>query len=582
MEQQKDNPAVQTPRLPGNTYRNPVLFADYSDPDVVRVGDTWYLTASSFCNVPGLPVLSSKNLVDWSLSGYALEQLQPAEHYATPRRGGGVWAPCIRHENGVFSIWYPDPDFGIFRVDATKPHGPWTKPVLVDASFGAIDPCAFSDQDGSKWLVKAWAKSRAGFNNRLTLHRLDNDGKVCDEGITLIEGQNLPQASTSVGFLPWTTIEGPKLYRRGDWYYVLAPAGGVKVGWQAAFRSRSLVGPWEAHVLMDQGQSSINGPHQGALVDAPDGSWYFLHFQDLDAWGRVVHLQPVSWQNDWPLIGKLNQAAGQNASLRGTPVTQGKLPVPDAINSEASSGVLPGNFQTDAQLVSYNNSGMQSGVRAPGPLWQWQANPKDFWLDINHDSGSAAATLRLHCTPQPSRLWENPAVLTRKIEGPACELSLKLDFKPLAEGEEAGLALVGLVCSALVLRFAEGACFLVCKEWQNALKNNESSERIISTHSSSTVWLRMRLLPQVVASEAEPTAWEASRSVRRALLQNWWSPDGNVWHQAGKPLVVREGRWVGAQVGVHALAPGGTASYTATRNGYADFSEASWTVFDAT
>ncbi|HWU12462.1 MAG TPA: family 43 glycosylhydrolase, partial [Caulobacter sp.] len=144
------------------TYRNPVLAGDYSDPDVVRVGETYYLTASSFTNVPGLPILKSMDLVNWTLIGHALPWITPVAHHATPRRGGGVWAPAIRHHDGKFMIYYPDPDFGIFLVTATDPAGPWSAPVLVDDSKGAIDPAPFWDDDGQGWLVHGWARSRAG------------------------------------------------------------------------------------------------------------------------------------------------------------------------------------------------------------------------------------------------------------------------------------------------------------------------------------------------------------------------------------------------------------------------------------
>ena len=217
-------------------YRNPVLKADWSDPDVIRVGTDFYLVASSFHRVPGLPVLHSRDLVHWTIVGHALDRLEPAAAFATPQHGCGVWAPAIRHHAGQFWIFYPDPDRGIYVVTAPAAGGPWTRPRLLKGGRGLIDPCPFWDADGHAYLVHAWARSRAGFNNRITCHRMDPGAtRVLDEGRTVIDGDRLPG---------YRTLEGPKLYRRGDWYWIFAPAGGVAQGWQSAFRSRSVFGPY--------------------------------------------------------------------------------------------------------------------------------------------------------------------------------------------------------------------------------------------------------------------------------------------------------------------------------------------------
>ena len=145
------------------TYANPVLPLDYSDPDAIRVGDAYYMTASSFNHVPGLPILKSYDLVHWQLIGHALTSLTPIEHFNTVRHGGGVWAPSIRFHNNQFYIYYPDPDFGIYVVTAKNIAGPWSAPVLVEAGKGLIDPCPLWDTDGKNYLVHAYAGSRAGF-----------------------------------------------------------------------------------------------------------------------------------------------------------------------------------------------------------------------------------------------------------------------------------------------------------------------------------------------------------------------------------------------------------------------------------
>src|SRR5687768_10063721 len=186
------------------TYRNPVLFADYSDPDAIRVGEDFWLTSSSFSHVPGLPILHSRDLVNWSLVNHALPQLVPEAHFAQPRHGEGVWAPSIRFHQGRFRIYYPDPDFGIYVVTTDDPRGRWSKPLLLKSGKGLIDPCPFWDENGTGYLIHGWARSRAGIANQLTLHRLAPDnGSVRDAGRVVIEGDSFPG---------WHTIEGPKLH----------------------------------------------------------------------------------------------------------------------------------------------------------------------------------------------------------------------------------------------------------------------------------------------------------------------------------------------------------------------------------
>ncbi len=144
------------------TYRNPILYADYSDPDVIRVGEDFYLVASSFEAVPGIPILHSRDLVNWELIGHAFERQVPEDVFSTVQHGGGAWAPAIRYHGGEYSIYYPDPDRGIYVVKAKNAAGPWSAPLLIKAAKGWIDPCPFWDEDGKAYLIHALAASRSG------------------------------------------------------------------------------------------------------------------------------------------------------------------------------------------------------------------------------------------------------------------------------------------------------------------------------------------------------------------------------------------------------------------------------------
>lgn len=134
--------------LGNGNYKNPILHADYSDPDAIRVGEVYYMTSSSFEDIPGLPILRSYDLVNWSIIGHALKRQPPYDHFSVPRHGEGVWAPSIRFHNGEFVIYYPDPDFGIYMVKSKQAEGPWSDPVLVEGGKGLIDPCPFWDDNG--------------------------------------------------------------------------------------------------------------------------------------------------------------------------------------------------------------------------------------------------------------------------------------------------------------------------------------------------------------------------------------------------------------------------------------------------
>ncbi|RJL24705.1 glycoside hydrolase 43 family protein [Bailinhaonella thermotolerans] len=375
------------------TYTNPVLDADWPDPDVIAVGDDFYLTASSFTKVPGLPILHSKDLVNWTIAGHAVTRGRDE-----PRPGHGVWAPSLRFHDGRFWIFYGDPDEGIFVVTADRPEGPWREPYLIKKGAGLIDPCPLWDEDGRAYLVHAWAKSRAGFNNRLTLHEMTPDATaLLGPGRVVIDGDRVPGCFT---------LEGPKLYRRDGWYWILAPAGGVATGWQYAFRSRDVAGPYEPRIVLERGGTAVNGPHQGAWVRAGDADW-FLHFQDRGAYGRVVHLQPMRWGPDgWPVIGD-----------GGRPVPGGRKPV---------QGHPPAAPRSDDDFTG----------AAPGPQWSWPANPDPSWWS------TGAGHLRLTCRPGPEDLRLRPDVLTQRLPARAFSATTAISLGDGARGR-AGLAVLG-------------------------------------------------------------------------------------------------------------------------------------------
>jgi beta-xylosidase len=540
-------PGVWTPDQGNGSYLNPVLQGDYSDPDAIRVGKDFYLTSSSFANVPGLPVLHSKDLVNWEIIGHALPRLAPVDHYHAPRRGGGVWAPAIRYHAGRFYIYYPDPDFGIYMVSAQNPAGPWSAPVLVDDAKGAIDPCPFWDEDGKAWLIHAFAKSRAGKNNMLVLKPMSANGThTLGEGRVVIDGATLPPVATSLGMADWSVIEGPKLYKRGGWYYIFAPADGVKNGWQAVFRSRRIDGPYVARDVMDQGPPDdlgpANGPHQGALVDAPDGGSWFLHFQDTDSYGRRVWLEPVAWKDGWPVIGR------EGANGIGRPVAGGKKPV---AGQPAAVPVAGDDF-----------------VRGLNLGWQWNANPGEDWADA-----TTPGELRLKAVPSSANLWEAGNVLTQKLPAMAFSVTTKISLAPRNVGERAGLVLMGRAYGFIgLVNTRDGV--RVEQVVRDSAKNGDPETQVLADAPvTGPVWLKMTLEPY-----AHPTGpsqyrpqWPAMESLTDAKVRFSYSRDGVTYAPLGDGFISQPGEWVGAQFGLFAQAPMGTPGAAAVRNGVASF-----------
>lgn len=388
------------------TYCNPILHADYSDLDVIRVGADFYMTASSFNCTPGLPILHSRDLVNWTILGHALKNL-PDPRYAQVQPGCGVWAPAIRFHDDRFWIFFPTPDEGIYVITAPDARGPWSKPNMLLAGKGLIDPCPLWDDDGRAYLVHAYANSRAGIRDKLHVRPMSPDAReILGDGQIVFDG---------AGTHPW--LEGPKFLKRDGWYYLFAPAGSVNLGWQLVLRSRHVYGPYQCRVLMDQGSTPINGPHQGALIDTSDGEqWWFMHFQESQPYGRVVHLQPAGWREDgWPCMGVNHDVAGV-----GEPVLRHVKPRVSACNDRA----VP---QTSDD---FRNPTL-------GAQWQWQANHSDDWYSLTARPGH----LRLFAQPA-APLEMVGGVLGQKFPAPSFVVETSVELSP-GTNAHAGLAVLG-------------------------------------------------------------------------------------------------------------------------------------------
>ena len=510
---------VWSPDLGNGLYKNPVINADYSDPDVCvgPSGEDYYLTASSFQCIPGLPILHSKDLVNWSFIGHAIKELEPKDVFDQPAHGMGVWAPSIRYHQGEYYIYWGDPDYGVMMVKAKDPAGKWEKPICVIPGKGMIDTTPLWDDDGRCYLVNGWANSRSKFASVLTVRELSADGtKAIGEPVIVFDGNGTENR----------TCEGPKFYKRDGWYWILCPAGGVPSGFQLAMRSKSPYGPYEHKVVLEQGKTVVNGPHQGGWVHTKYGEDWFMHFQDKEAYGRVVHLQPVDWSSGWPIMGK-----------KGKPVMTYKKPL-------ASNG-LP--IVNPAESDEFDNGKL-------GLQWQWQAN-----YDQTFGMPTAFGTMRIYThklSEQWKNLWEVPNMLLQKTPADCFTATTKLRFTSKADGQMGGIIMMGLDYSALVVRRIGKEFQLVQMTCKSADKGKAQTEKVLATLKPTKedkidykpgihedIYLRLRV------NNAQAGAPHGGIP----MVQFSYSKDGKKFEDCGDVFNMRQGKWIGAKFGFIAV-----------------------------
>lgn len=497
------------------TYTNPILYADYSDPDVIRVGDDFYMTVSSFNSSPGLPILHSKDLVNWEIINYAVEKLVPEDVFNKPQHSKGVWAPTLRYHNGEYYIYWGDPDFGVYMIKTKDPKTKWSKPLLVLAGKGIIDPCPLWEGENT-YLIHAWAGSRAGVNSILTMRKMNAEGtKVLDDGQNVFDGHDKHH-----------TVEGPKLYKKDGYYYIFAPAGGVEEGWQLVLRSKDIYGPYEDKVVMEQGSTDINGPHQGAWVVALDGKSWFVHFQDQGVYGRVLMLQPMDWENGWPMMGKDFDGNGI-----GEPVISHKKPV--------TGKNLPILTPRDSDEFSNGKPGLQ---------WQWYANSSVKW------SAQIPGTdyLRLFSMSKKGEpnLWDVPNLLLQKLPAPNFKATTKVTLTTEwnTSGKTAGLIMMGQSYAYVGISYHNGKYWAQQVTTKDAISGNE--EKVIEEKALAFNEVYLRI---TVDSPG-------------AICNFSYSENGTEFKTIGESFKAEKDLWISAKMGIFSV-----SEKNVRMGGYADF-----------
>ena len=507
---------VWSPDNGNGTYTNPVINADYSDPDVCVAGEDYYLTASSFNCIPGLPVLHSKDLVNWEIVGHAVKELEPKQEFDRPSHGNGIWAPSIRYHNGEFYIYWGDPDYGVFMVKAKDPAGEWSKPLCVIPGKGLIDTTPLWDDDGRCYLVNAYANSRSRFASVIAIRELSADGtKPIGNPVIIYDGNGTESR----------TCEGPKIYKRDGWYWVMFPAGGVPTGFQVAMRSKNPFGPYESKVVLAQGKTKINGPHQGAWVHTKFGEDWFLHFQDKEAYGRVVHLQPVTWKDNWPVTGidKDGDYCGEPVTTYRKPKTSGKVQVVNPAESDEFS---------DTRL---------------GLQWQWHANYNETF-----GMPTAFGSYRVYThkvSEKFQNLWEVPNLLLQKTSADKFTATTKIRFTSKDQNQTGGLLMMGLDYSGLVVKRVGNDFQLLQISCKSADKGKPQTEQLIAT-------LKPTAVDQIDYQPGTHIDIYMRMSVNDGKMHFSYSLDGKKYTKCGTEFTMREGKWIGAKIGFVAYEPG--------------------------
>jgi len=404
------------------TYSNPLFYDEFSDPDMIRVGSDYYLTGTTMHTMPGLPILHSRDLVNWQIIAYAFDRLDLGPDFRLEEGksiyGGGIWAPSFRYHDGTYYIFANVNRFGLQVYRASDPRGPW-KHNRIDP--GLHDLSVLFDDDGKIYAVYGARTIR--------IVELNSDLTALVQGTDRV----LIEPTQGMG-------EGSHIYKIKGKYYIVSAIPGAHVPMKCA-RADKLTGPWEVTTISEEeslgiGQGyrpkdnrrqnppfELNPPdpnprrsldlHQGGIIDTQSGEWWGFSMQDHNSVGRLTSLSPVTWSDGWPYFGLLG-------NLKRTP----------------SIWVKPDTGTVSPITSPYQRSDDFSGPKLI-PVWQWNHLPDDSKWSLSERPGY----LRLHSTPATDFWWARNS-LTQRAIGPESTATTELDGAGLKSGDVAGLGLL--------------------------------------------------------------------------------------------------------------------------------------------
>jgi len=453
--------ATWTPDNGNGTFTNPLFYDEFSDPDIIRVGDWFYLTGTTMHAMPGLPILRSKDLVNWEFVAYALDKLDlgPAYRLEDGKNiyGQGIWAPCFRYHEGKFYIFSNVNGQKTQMFTATDPKGPWTR-TPMKGSFH--DLSVLFDDDGKAYVV--WGHQ--------TMHLAQLTQDLTD----IIPGteQVLFSADGGMG-------EGAHFYKIDGKYYIISAeyAGGFRM---PAARSDHVLGPYEVNrsISLHEDFGMAAGPrlkdpkppfefwpagppadhslamHQGGIIQTPEGEWWGVSMMDFNSVGRLTSLSPITWKDGWPYFG-----------------------LPGNLTRTPRTWVKPKTAAPQPVRVPYRRSDDFSAARLQ-PIWQWNHVPVDGKWSLSERPGF----LRLHTLPATS-FYDARDTLTQRAIGPMSTPTVLLDASNLKAGDTAGLGLLNLPYATLGVEKRSGGLEIV-------FHDQRRDQTVRAKIPGTRVWLR--------------------------------------------------------------------------------------------
>jgi len=474
-----DYETLQTEKI-----QNPVIWADVPDPDVVRVGDTFYLVSTTMHLMPGAPVMSSKDLKNWETIGYIFDKLTDSPKYDMTGGtvyGRGQWATSLKYHDGRFyALLAPNEQGPMGRTyifSAEKAQGPWT---IVSRMRHFHDCSLFFDDDGKVYVIYGTGE----------LMELKPDLSDVIEGSHL---QIFQREEDEKGIL-----EGSRMIKHNGYYYLLMISHTYAPGHyrrQVCYRSKDIRGPYSKQVILQSDFGGFSYEAQGTIVDSEDGDWYGLIFQDRGGVGRVLTLMPCRWINGWPMLGD----------------EDGKVPstMRPLKSGEPTTGIVKSDDFSDSTLAMH---------------WQWNHNPVDKAWSLTDRSGF----LRLKTSKVVNTLYLAPNTLTQRMEGPMCRGSIALDMSHMKDGDCAGLAAFNSDTGALVVK--KKGCSLTLEMNDLTVELSPKDKEVLSVGEKTIeqvplkqpfIWLR-------VDADFRPDGHGG-----RDAANFYYSLDGNQWVKIG-------------------------------------------------
>ncbi|WP_276358128.1 glycoside hydrolase 43 family protein [Cohnella caldifontis] len=495
--------------MSGTAVRNPILWADVPDVCVIRVGEAFYMVSTSMHTVPGCPIMKSANLKNWEIVNYVFDTLEDNDaHNLLDGKGiygKGSWAASLRQHNGRFYVCFSSNDmqrFYVYQTDDIE-NGRWERSVIPGLHH---DPSLLFDDDGRVFVIYG--------NGDIRIRELTADATAPKPGGI----DRLLFETERDGIM--LRCEGCHAYKLNGYYYLFFiewPNTGNRRRRQLVYRSRELLGPYERRVILDDDLGYRNhGAAQGGIVDTPAGDWYAVLFQDHDAVGRIPCVFPVSWVDDWPVIG-----------VGGKAPSAFEVPLPD---SEPKPLVISDEFDYADNRLALN--------------WQWNHNPDNRLWSVTARPG----WLRLQTgrTARSAEFARN--TLTQRTEGPSCSGTTLLDLSGMKPGDHAGLVALQSHYGTVGIRVSESGVREVAMCVKGADGGEETAERV--PYGGSSIYLRI------------DCDFDNSADIARF----YYSADGSSWHPIGRPLQMKYtlDHFMGYRFGLFnyaTLQPGGYADF---------------------